>query len=91
MAVVQAPDPYQPLPQNEQGVPGYTLEECDQILTDNIEHVVTWKGSPDLSPLVGKPVYLRFQMQHATLYGVTVTQADDGSVRNTWQARTPSR
>ena len=72
VAVVQAPDPYKPLPQNETGVPGYTLEDCDPIMTDNTEHVVTWKGSPDLSPLVGKPVYLRFQMQHASLYGFTV-------------------
>ena len=74
VAVVQAPDLSKPLPQNEAGVPGYTLEDCDQILTDNPEHVVTWNGSPDLGPLVGKPVYLRFQMRLAVLYGFTVTR-----------------
>ena len=49
-----------------------TLDDCDPILTDNVQHVVTWKNSPDLSPLVGKPVYLRFRMRHASLYGFTV-------------------
>ena len=72
VAVVQAPDLSKPLPQNETGVPGFTLEDCDPILTDNTEHVVTWKGNPDLGPLKGKPVYLRFQMQHAVLYGFTI-------------------
>ena len=75
VAVVQAPDLSRPLPQNETGVPGYTLEDCDPIRTDNIEHVVTWNGNPDLGPLVGEPVYLRFQMQHATLYGFAVSQS----------------
>ena len=75
VAVVQAPDVSQPLPQNEQGVPGYTLEDCDPILTDNTEHVVTWNGNPDLGPLVGKPVYLRFRMRQAKVYGFTISQS----------------
>ena len=74
VAVVQAPDVSRPLPQNETGVPGYTLEECDPIRLDHVDQAVTWKGNPDLGPLVGQPVYLRFQMQHATLFGFTVAE-----------------
>ena len=32
-----------------------------------IDLVVTWKGNPDLTPLIGKPVYLRFELQNMGL------------------------
>lgn len=49
-------------------LPGYTQSEADEIFGDTIQRVVTWKGNPDVSPLSGKPVRLRFIMSDADLY-----------------------
>ena len=46
----------------------YGIGHCDAITTDSIEHVVTWRGSSDVSSLAGKIVRLRFEMQNAKLY-----------------------
>lgn len=48
---------------------GFTLEECDRIHTCNeIDRVVTWKRSADVSSLAGRPVRLRFAVRDADLY-----------------------
>ncbi len=50
-------------------LPGFTMEDCDGITIDeSFNHVMTWKGSADLSALRGKPVYIRFYLQNTTLY-----------------------
>ena len=51
-------------------VEGYSKEDCDEIVGDEIERVVTWKGSPDLSSLSGNPVRLRFVLKDADLYSI---------------------
>ncbi len=49
--------------------PGFSMEECDPIMvTDNPRQALTWNGSPDLSSLRGKPIYIRFYVRSATLY-----------------------
>ena len=35
---------------------------------------MTWNGSPDLSALVGKPVYLRFEIVNMGLFSFRVAQ-----------------
>ncbi len=48
---------------------GFSMEDCDPVeVTDNPEQTMTWNGSPDLSALRGKPVYIRFFLRNATLY-----------------------
>lgn len=57
--------------QDEQGVPleGFTLPDCDRIHTANeINRVVTWRGSAALDALQGRTVRLRFIMRDADLY-----------------------
>lgn len=49
---------------------GYTLADCDEILGNEVEHVVTWKGKPDVAALAGRPVRLRFVMKDADLYAI---------------------
>lgn len=51
-------------------VRGYTLEECRQIVGDEIERTVEWNGDAgrDVSKLAGKPIRLRFVMQDADLF-----------------------
>ena len=51
-------------------VAGYALDDCDAIFGDHIERAVTWRRSPELRPLVGTPVRLRFVMQDADLYSI---------------------
>ena len=72
VAVVEAPLWEDMQAHNDRPVAGLTLEDCDPILTDDLEHVVTWRGSPDLGKVRGKPVYLRFQMRRASLFGFQV-------------------
>ena len=37
-----------------QPIPGFTLDECPEIIGDQIERTVAWKGGSDLSSLSGK-------------------------------------
>jgi hypothetical protein len=56
-------------PENKKPIPGYTLEDCDQIYTANeINRVVRWNGESTVSKLAGKPIRLRFVMRDADLY-----------------------
>ena len=50
-------------------IPGFGQDDCDRIRTDALDFVVTWKGSSDLSALAGRPVYLRFYLKAAYLFG----------------------
>ncbi len=51
-------------------IPGYTLEDCPEIIGDEIERVVAWKGGTDVSRLAGQPVRLRFVMKDADLFAL---------------------
>lgn len=53
-----------------EAVAGHALDDCDAIFGDHIERAVTWRRSPELRPLVGTPVRLRFVMQDADLYSI---------------------
>jgi hypothetical protein len=72
VAVLEAPDFKTRETQWEKAVPGFTLADCDNIITDALAHRVTWKGKSDLSALRGRPIYLRFQMKTATLYSFRI-------------------
>ncbi len=50
-------------------LPGFTLEDCAPITGDFIHHEVSWRGG-DLSPLAGKAVRLRIELQGADLYAL---------------------
>ena len=56
--------------QDEQGqpVPGFTLDECDRVLFNDVAYTVQWNGSSDLSAMAGRPVRLRIAMRSAKLY-----------------------
>jgi len=51
-------------------IPGYALADCDRIHAANSTRwVVAWRGKSDVSSLSGRPIRLRFEMQHgAKLY-----------------------
>lgn len=58
--------------QNAEGKPlsGYTLSDMSPLFGDELEGKATWRGSSDLSGLVGKTVRLRFVMKDADLYAL---------------------
>lgn len=58
--------------QDEAGepLPGYALEDCEQIYGDAIEQVVEWRNGPDLGRLAGIPVRLRFALKDADLFAL---------------------
>ncbi len=58
------------LNQAGQSIPGYTLNDCDPITTDNINHRVTWNKNSDLTALAGKEIQLKIQLKNAKLYAL---------------------
>jgi hypothetical protein len=51
-------------------IAGFTREDADEIIGDEIERVVTWGGSADVSGLAGRAVRLRFVMKDADVYAL---------------------
>jgi hypothetical protein len=51
-------------------IEGFTLDECDEIIGDEIARTVTWSGSADLARLAGKPVKVRFKLKDADVYSL---------------------
>ena len=49
-------------------VAGFGLDDCIELLGDDLERVVRWSGGPDVGGLEGVPVRLRFVLQDADLY-----------------------
>ena len=49
-------------------VPGFTMEDCDPIRTNRIDHRVTWNGKWDLGELRGRPLHLRFRLTESELF-----------------------
>jgi hypothetical protein len=56
--------------QDETGkpLPGYTLDDSEDLFGDTLDRSVTWKTESDLSSLVGKVVRIRFVFNDADLY-----------------------
>ncbi|MBI4557082.1 MAG: hypothetical protein HY706_05805 [Candidatus Hydrogenedentes bacterium] len=51
-------------------IPGFSLQDSDEIFGDAIERVLTWGGKNDVSTLSGKPICLKFTLMDADLYAV---------------------
>lgn len=58
--------------EDESGRPisGYTLDNADRIIGDQIKRTVSWDGHKDVSKLAGKTVRLRIFMKDADLYSL---------------------
>lgn len=53
---------------------GYSINDAQEIIGDDIERTVKWKKGSDVSTLSGKPVKLRFVMKDADLYSIQFRQ-----------------
>ncbi|UCF15022.1 MAG: hypothetical protein JSW59_16560 [Phycisphaerales bacterium] len=49
-------------------VEGYALSECREIYGDEIERLVQWRNSSDVSNLAGEPIRLRFVLKDADVF-----------------------
>ena len=56
--------------QMDESVAGFGLDDCVELLGDDIERVVRWSGGADISRLEGVPVRLRFVLRDADLYAL---------------------
>ena len=51
-------------------LPGYTMEDCDEIYGDHIERPVAWNTITELRHLAGTPIQIRFELKDADLYAI---------------------
>ena len=49
-------------------LPGFSLEDCDMVLFNDVAHTVRWNGIEDISSLAGKPVRMKIIMRSAKLF-----------------------
>ena len=54
-------------------LPGYTLDDCEEIYGDEIEHPVEWRRGRDLTRLACQGIRLRFVSKDADLYSIRFT------------------
>lgn len=56
--------------QDEEGNPvsGFTLDDCTEIIGNEISRTISWQGKTDVSSLSGKPVRLLIYLKDADLY-----------------------
>ena len=53
---------------NGKPLPDYSLDDCPEIIGDEIERRVGWKSGDDVGKFAGQPVRLRFVMRDADLF-----------------------
>jgi hypothetical protein len=59
--------------ENRGPIPGFALSDCEEVIGDEIERIVGWKGGSDLSVLANRPLRLRFTLRDADLYSLMVS------------------
>ena len=47
---------------------GFSLDDCIELLGDDLERTVRWSGGSDVSHLAGIPIRMRFVLRDADLY-----------------------
>ena len=52
--------------------PGFSLPEADPLTGDSISEAASWRGRADLTALAGQSVGLRFHLNKAKLFSVSI-------------------
>ena len=60
-------------------IPGYTLDDCQEVIGNEIERAVRWQGKSDGSSLAGRPVRPKIEMRDADLFAPCSSPASDRS------------
>ncbi|MSP13745.1 MAG: hypothetical protein EXR62_12420 [Chloroflexi bacterium] len=53
-----------------QPIPGFSRDDCYEVIGDELDRVVAWQGGSDLSALAGTPIRLKFTLKDADLYAM---------------------
>jgi hypothetical protein len=56
--------------ENGKPIPGYTMEESQTLIGNEIARIVPWSGNNNLAELASKPIRLRIYMKDADLYSL---------------------
>lgn len=51
-------------------IPGFSKADSDAVNADNVDQIMTWNGSSDLSGLVGQTVQVKLYMKGAKVYAM---------------------
>ena len=51
-------------------IPGYTFDDAQEIIGNEIKRIVSWNGKEDISSLENKPVKLKIYLKDANIYSV---------------------
>jgi hypothetical protein len=51
-------------------IPGFALADSEEMIGDEIERTVSWRGNPDLASQRGRSIRLRFVLRDADLYSL---------------------
>ncbi len=51
-------------------VPGFSMDDCQEQIGNEISRTVTWKSGADLSKVSGRPVRLRVEVRDADLFAI---------------------
>ncbi|NND32989.1 MAG: hypothetical protein HKN76_10385, partial [Saprospiraceae bacterium] len=54
--------------QDGKALPRFTLEDAEEIIGNEIKRIVHWKGSSDVSGLMGRVIRIRIVLKDADLY-----------------------
>jgi len=62
--------------QDEEGNPisGFTMDDCQEIIGNQISRTVSWEGKTDVGSLSGKPIRLHIFLKDADLYSFKFNQ-----------------
>lgn len=55
-------------------IPGFSLDDCQEVFGDELERTVSWAGGSDVASLSGQPVRLRFALRDADLFSFQFTE-----------------
>jgi hypothetical protein len=58
------------LDKDGRAVSGFAIGDCDPISTDNVGHVVNWKGKSDVSGAAGNVIKLKLELKNTKLYAL---------------------
>jgi len=57
-------------------IPGFTLEDSEELFGDSTAQVATWKNGSDVGRLAGKPIQLHFELKDGDLYSFQFSDPD---------------
>ena len=52
----------------DQPIPGYTLQDCEEVGGNFLDVLIRWNGNAYLSALIGTPVKIHFKMRATKLF-----------------------